>query len=78
MNALEKIFINKPIASTVNALGNENLGFKKVRTTRYAKGYGCAVEMNKFNAALDKMQIIIAYAGEDGKVTKIDYFAEEC
>lgn len=78
MNALEKIFINKPITSTVDALGNENFGFKKVRTTRYAKGYGCAVEMSKFNAALDKMQIIIAYAGEDRKVTKIDYFAEEC
>ena len=78
MNALEKIFINKSLAFAVDTLANENFGFKKIRATKYAKGFGCAAEMSKFSSCLDKMQIIIIYANDDSKVTKVDYFSEEC
>lgn len=74
MNALERTFINKPIKTAVNALENENFGFKRIHFTRYEKG--CAVELVKYNKELDKIQSIMVYAEEDGTVSRVEYKAE--
>lgn len=76
MNALERIFIGNPIKTAVSTLENENFGFKKIHYSRYAEGYGCAVQLSRYNKELDKLQNITIYGADDGKVTKIEYRAE--